>query len=196
MVEAAVARGYDPLLELRKPNGGASRIISPERRLGGPLQRAERPRRRTSPNREGQIERALDLLDAAAESEQQALFWLYMESAAKGLGQPERASTYRRRMASVRLEEAASRGRFSDPRAGERAMQLMGEGCFEQALDLLDAATEPDQEGSFWTSMEMAAQSYGLGERAVAYRYRRDGRPGLHGSLPTGAGDQVQRVGR
>ena len=112
-----------------------------------------------------------------AESEQRALFWLQMESAAEDLGQRERARTYRRQMASVDLKEAASIGRFSDPRDSARARRLVDEGDIEQAFDVLEAAAEPDQESSFWTSMEMAAQEYGLDDRAQSYRSRRSGSP-------------------
>lgn len=60
---------------------------------------------------------------------------------------------------------------------GETARRLVDEGCVEGAFDLLEESAQPDQESSFWTSMEMAADGYGLEERLVAYRSRAYGPP-------------------
>ena len=48
-------------------------------------------------------EEALAFLERAVEGDQDGLFWLNLSSAAKALGLPERAETYRRRLAATDL---------------------------------------------------------------------------------------------
>ncbi len=123
------------------------------------------------------FDQALECLEAAAELEQSSLFWFYMRCAAEELGLRDHTRRYELRDAAVYLNEAAAEGRFSDPAAAGRARRLVDGGDFEQAFDVLEAAAEPDQEGSFWSSMEMAALTCGLEERRQAYFSKAHGTP-------------------
>lgn len=116
-------------------------------------------------------EKALTFLADAVEGDRAGLFWLHLSAAAKALGLRQRSESYRRRYAAADLADAISSGRFADAATASRARRLLDEGAVEQAFDLLEASADADQDSGFWISMEMAARSYGLAERATRYLY-------------------------
>jgi hypothetical protein len=120
-------------------------------------------------------------LEESVEEEQSARFWLLMESAAKPLLLGGRAIFYRRRSAELNLMSAISVGRFSEASAGDKARELVRQGSLERAFDLIEATVEPDQDNEFWTSMEAAAEGFGLVKRAARYPPR----PSFEDERPT-----------